>query len=247
MRKALAAVLMCALGVAVAAPLEIKLNLRMGNQAFAWDQTYQNPLGQPYQIDTLKVYISDVALVRADGSEVRVGGLALVDFKKNASTQDVSVMLADVPAGEYRGLRFAVGVPREANHRDAATQALPLGVDSGMYWAWNPGYIFYRLEGRAQLPAGEQKWVLHLGTDAYKVPVNLSDLQTNRIRIAVPESGAVLRLNLDLAKSFLSGAAGAPYDWSKAEYRQMHSVSPQTSPIALAVYFNLVSAFSLAQ
>ncbi|MGK0619190.1 MbnP family protein [Meiothermus cerbereus] len=231
---------------ALAAPVELKISLRAGNQPLQWGQTYQTPQGQRYQIDLLKFYISEVALVRPDGREVRVDGLALAEFKREAPTQGVSVMKMDLPPGQYRGLRFNVGVPRELNHLDAGTQQLPLGVNSGMYWAWNPGYIFYRLEGTALLPEGNQKWVIHMGTDTFRLPVRLHDLQTRRVQINIPPGGGVISLNLDVAKAFESGPGGAFVDWRKQSLRQLHGLSPETSLLMSVVYFNMQSAFSLA-
>ena len=232
---------------ALAVPVEIKVNLRVGDRPLQWGQTYQTPQGQRYQIDLLKFYISEVALVRPDGREVRADGLALAEFKRDGPTQGVSVMRLDVPAGQYRGLRFNVGVPRELNHLDAGTQQLPLGVNSGMYWAWNPGYIFYRLEGIAALPEGNQKWVIHMGTDTFRIPVRLHDLQTRRVQINIPPGGGVIVLNLDVARAFEPGPGGVFVDWRKQSLRQLHGLSPETSLLMSVVYFNMQTAFSLAQ
>lgn len=235
------------LASALAAPVELKINLRVGDQPLQFGQTYQTPQGQRYQLDLLKFYISEVALVRPDGREVRVDGLVLAEFKRDAPTQGVSVMKMDVPAGQYRGIRFNVGVPRELNHLDAGTQQMPLGVNSGMYWAWNPGYIFYRLEGIALLPEGNQKWVIHMGTDSYRIPVRLQDLQTRRVQINILPSGGVIALNLDVAKAFQPGPGGAFVDWRMQSLRQLHGLRPETSLLMSVVYFNMQTAFSLVQ
>ncbi|MCS7068753.1 MAG: hypothetical protein RMK51_00990 [Meiothermus sp.] len=232
---------------ALAAPVELKINLRIGEQPLRFGQTYQTPQGQRYQIEMLKFYLSEVALVRPDGSEVPAKGLVLADFRPGGPTQGVSVMKMDVPAGQYRGLRFNVGVPRELNHLDAGTQQMPLGVNSGMYWAWNPGYIFYRLEGLALLPEGNQKWVIHMGTDAFRIPVRLQDLQTRRVQINIPPSGGVITLNLDVSKAFQPGPGGAFVDWRQRPMRQLHGLSPETSLLMSVVYYHMQSAFSLAQ
>ncbi|MDX2006262.1 MAG: MbnP family protein [Meiothermus sp.] len=247
MKKLLFALATLTLGAVFAAPLELKINLRIGDQPLQFGQTYKTPTGLDYQIDLLRFYISDLALVRADGSEVKVEGITLVDFKRDQPTQGVSVLKANVPAGEYRGIRFNVGVPRELNHLDATNQAMPLGVNSGMFWAWNPGYIFYRLEGRALLPGGAQRWVVHMGTDAFRLPVRIQDLQTRNVRINVADAGGTVTLNLNVAAAFQPGPAGAFVDWSKPELRQLHGLSPQTRPIMSVAYFNMTTAFSLAQ
>lgn len=232
---------------ALAAPVELKVSLRVGDQPLQWNQIYQTSQGQRYQIDLLKFYISELALVRPDGREVRVNELVLAEFKRGTPTQGVSVMKINVPAGQYRGLRFNVGVPRELNHLDAGTQQLPLGVNSGMYWAWNPGYIFYRLEGTALLPEGNQKWVIRMGTDAFRIPVRLHDLQTRRVQIHIPPGGGTISLNLDLARAFQPGPGGVFVDWRKQSLRQLHGLSPETSLLMSVVYFNMQSAFMLAQ
>ncbi|GIW35265.1 MbnP family protein [Meiothermus sp.] len=231
---------------ALAAPVELKINLRVGDQPLQFGQTYQTPQGQRYQIELLRFYISEVALVRPDGREVRADGLVLAEFKREAPTQGVSVIKMDVPAGQYRGIRFNVGVPRELNHLDAGTQQMPLGVNSGMYWAWNPGYIFYRLEGVALLPEGKQKWIIHMGTDAFRIPVRLQDLQTRRVQINIPPAGGSITLNLDVARAFQPGPGGAFVDWRKQSLRQLHGLSPETSLLMSVVYFNMQTAFSLA-
>jgi len=157
------------------------------------------------------------------------------------------VAKVSVPAGQYRGIRFNVGVPRELNHLDASTQQLPLGVNSGMFWTWNPGYIFYRLEGTAFLPGGNRKWIVHMGTDAFRVPVRLRELQTRRVLINIPQSGGSITLNLDVAAAFQRGPGGAFLDWSQPEQRQLHELSPQTRSIMSVAYYHLTNAFSLAQ
>jgi hypothetical protein len=243
MLKRLIATLVLTLSAALAVPTELKVNLMVGQEPLKFGNTYQTPTGFSYQIDLLKFYISEVALVRADGTEVKVDGLALADFKKDGPTQGVSIMKLDLPAGEYSGLRFNIGVPRELNHQDASLQKAPLGVDSGMYWAWNPGYIFYRLEGRVMLPQGEQKWVVHMGTDAFRLTARLQDLQTRKIKYMVGASGGSIGFNLDVAAAFNAGPGGVYLDWNKAEIRQLHGLSPVTRPMMAIAYYNMTNAF----
>jgi hypothetical protein len=73
-------------------------------------------------------------------------------------------------------VRFSVGVPYDENHRDAATQAAPLGTESGMFWSWNSGYIFHRIEGKVDSAGVEKPFVFHIGADNRKVNVNLYSL-----------------------------------------------------------------------
>jgi hypothetical protein len=211
---------------------EMRVNLRSGKDALELGKMYKTLNGLEYQVDLVKFYVSNVNLVKADGSLLPLPGISLTAFKgattgaaqtsstgttsagqmmpdgqmyNPTTTQDAIMFKARVPAGDYRGVRFDVGVPKDLNNRDASLQQLPLGVEAGMFWAWNPGYIFYRFEGKTVIAGKPQPFLVHMGTDAYRMPVNAFGLQTNKVKIAVTDS---------------SGAAG--WDLSKPEKRVIH-------------------------
>jgi len=56
-----------------------------------------------------------------------------------------------VPPGDYTGLRFRLGVPFALNHGNAATAPSPLNL-SGLFWIWNAGYKFLRVDARVAQP-----------------------------------------------------------------------------------------------
>jgi hypothetical protein len=78
--------------------------------------------------------------------------------------------------GTYRGVKFCVGVPFEENHKDAAQQSPPLGPNSDMFWGWNPGYIFHRIEGKADSALATVDFLYHIGIDNRKLTVMLANL-----------------------------------------------------------------------
>jgi uncharacterized repeat protein (TIGR04052 family) len=62
---------------------------------------------------------------------------------------------------EVSGLRFRVGVPESLNHKDASTAPSPLNL-SALFWSWNAGYKFIRLDGQTTgQPTG---YSFHLGS-----------------------------------------------------------------------------------
>jgi uncharacterized repeat protein (TIGR04052 family) len=68
---------------------------------------------------------------------------------------------AVVPAGEYDGISFKLGVPFELNHADAAVAPSPLNL-SALFWSWNGGYKFLRVDS---VPVGGgAPFNLHLGS-----------------------------------------------------------------------------------
>jgi uncharacterized repeat protein (TIGR04052 family) len=116
-------------------------------------------------------------LVKADGSDVpvaltqdglwQVDDVALVDFEDatgacaNGTPETRSVIEGTVPAGDYAGVRFEIGLPFDKNHADVTLAPSPLNL-SRMFWNWNAGYKFIRLDIRSTgQPRG---WLVHLGS-----------------------------------------------------------------------------------
>ena len=223
-----------------AAPLSFQLSLNAGKEPLDFAKTYQNPAGNEYTVDLVKFYISEVALVKADGSELPLDVLKLVEINRAGGSQNVEIFKADVPADTYKGVRFSIGLPRALNHTDPTLQNAPLGVDSGMVWAWNPGYVFFKLEGKFLKGGAQQPFSLHLGTDPYKLQYNLADVQMQKIQLKVPETGSVVKLKLDLSQVFKAGLNGEQYDLGQAKYQMVHG-----GAVFGAAYLNLLSAFAL--
>lgn len=236
--------LLAALGLAsaclsaLAAPLTLNLNLMDGVAPF--DGTLRTSADQDIKTTMWQIYISNVALVKADGSEVKVTGLNLIKLGATGPFQNIVAFKGDAPVGEYRGVRFDVGVPRDLNHLDASTQAAPLGVDSGMFWAWNPGYIFSRYEGTATLGNQVLNVALHMGGDQRRLNVNLADLIKPGTAVKVTDQGASVAVKLDASQMVASGVNGGRFDLTDPRYVQVHG---GTVDDQLAL--NLAGAFSL--
>ncbi|UTA52361.1 hypothetical protein MSS93_15325 [Deinococcus radiodurans] len=75
MQKLVALLTTALLGSAAAAPLSLTLSLTDGQTPFLLD-TALKVAGQDLTVQEVKFYVSDVALVRADGTEVPVRGSA---------------------------------------------------------------------------------------------------------------------------------------------------------------------------
>ncbi len=158
---------------------------------FACGTSYKN-IGRTHATITpsdLRLFVHDVRLIGEHGEEIPVQlqsdslwqseGVALLDFENgsgpcsngNADMRDV--VLGTAPAGDYRGVRFAVGVPFSLNHLDLTTQPSPLSL-ARMFWAWNSGHKFLRVDMTTEV--GDRRgaptdgseaastWMIHLGS-----------------------------------------------------------------------------------
>ena len=90
----------------------------------------------------------------ANGNSYNVGLLDFADGTSNCSsgafgtsvTSTTNTKLIGGPVvGLFSGIEFTVGVPEDLNHQDDTTLAAPLN-SAGMYWSWNGGYKFMKLE-----------------------------------------------------------------------------------------------------
>lgn len=158
--------------------LSIVFTPRVGSQDFACGQLYTGvgTSATSYEPKDFRLYVHNVRLL-SEGTEVPMtltndgawqqDGLALLDFEDktglcaNGTEATNDRLVGTAPAGQYTGLRFTVGVPFEKNHQDVSTARAPLNV-STLFWSWNGGYKFLRLEGRTPgMPTGH---ILHLGS-----------------------------------------------------------------------------------
>ncbi|MFM8411772.1 MAG: MbnH family di-heme enzyme, partial [Alphaproteobacteria bacterium] len=152
---------------------------QVNGEPFACGRTYPG-LGTgaiDWEPSDLRFYVSNVRLVREDGTEqpvdldqdgsTQVEGIALLDFEDATArcslvgTPATNVHVrGQVPAGDYAGLRFTLGVPFERNHGDASVAPPPLD-SSAMFWTWNSGYRFLVLDGTTPAGAG---YSVHVGS-----------------------------------------------------------------------------------
>jgi hypothetical protein len=127
---------------------------------------YKNDLGQAYNVTKFKYYISNIHLIRSDGKEFILDDYFLVNEEKKESKQ---INLSGVEEGDYSSLSFTLGV--DSLHNCSGVQSGALDPINGMFWAWNTGYVFLKLEGRAsESKSPGRMYEYHIG--GFKNPYN---------------------------------------------------------------------------
>lgn len=124
-----------------------------------------------------RLYVHDLRVVTEDGTEVPVEleqdgvwqyeNVALLDFEDgngcDAGTAETNTTIRGIAAdgGPFTAVRFRLGVPFDLNHADVTLAPSPMNL-MGMFWNWNGGYKFVRVDGRTTgLPDGYR---IHLGS-----------------------------------------------------------------------------------
>lgn len=125
----------------------------------------------------LRLYVHDVRLLSAGGEEHplvleqdgvwQFEDVVMLDFEDGdrcpmGTIPTHTTIRGTVPDDvEFTAVRFVLGVPEHLNHNDVTSAPSPLNQQS-MYWSWNAGYKFFRLDGSSTgLPEG---FFVHLGS-----------------------------------------------------------------------------------
>ncbi|HEX8350786.1 MAG TPA: MbnP family protein [Hymenobacter sp.] len=127
--------------------------------------SYTTQAGDHFTVTTFNYYLSNIKLKKADGTEfVQPDSYYLLKQSDEASR---SFSIPNVPTGDYTGITFTIGVDSTRNVAGAQTGALD--PSNNMFWSWNTGYIFLKMEGTS--PESTSKaLVFHVG--GFKKPYN---------------------------------------------------------------------------
>jgi hypothetical protein len=121
---------------------------------------YNNANGDDFKITTFKYYISNLSLIMKNGGKVFIpDSYFLVDA---ADSSTLIQQITNIPEGKYTGIAFTIGVDSLRNF--AGAQSGALDPAKGMFWTWNSGYIFVKLEGEStKSTAKKNRLTFHIG------------------------------------------------------------------------------------
>ncbi|WP_338760447.1 MbnP family protein [Bernardetia sp. ABR2-2B] len=134
--------------------VEIKFDNIMGQDDFALNTDYTNAVGETFKVDLLQYYISNIILKSEGGNEYVVPQEESYFLIKENDAATQKIQLSNIPEGNYNEVTFIVGVDslRSTMLPEDRTGVLDIGVEGAgqeMYWRWNAGYIFFKMEGNS--------------------------------------------------------------------------------------------------
>jgi uncharacterized repeat protein (TIGR04052 family) len=162
--------------------VELKFEARVGDKLAACGEVYAG-LGKNNRSASLadmRWYVYDVKLIDKRGNAVKVEltddelvqwqNVALLDFEdgseacENGSSSTNDVVRGKVPAGDYTGVSFGIGMTPEQSHGNPAEQKSPLTIQA-LSWSWRLGHKFLRIDLELEKAAGEVNggFEIHLG------------------------------------------------------------------------------------
>lgn len=171
--------------------IQLKIKAQFGDKALILDEKYVSKK-DTLELSTLKFYLTSIEFDFADGTQFKEKeSCHLVDVA------DANSMVLRFPTTNKKinAIRFSIGVDSLASTSGALSG--DLDPAKGMYWAWQSGYINFKMEGKCQqCPTRKNKFQFHIG--GYKMPYYAMRTKEFTIR----QSGKEINLVLDLASFF---------------------------------------------
>ena len=178
--------------------LQINFNHVVNNEVLKLDSIrYKNELGQDFTISKFKYYVGEIHLKNAKGKDFISKDYFLINEDENLSKQ---ISLSNIPNGTYTSIHFILGV--DSLHNCSGAQSGALDPLNAMFWAWNTGYIFLKLEGNSSFsksPGGMFEY--HIG--GYKQPSNCIreiDLDLSSTPLNINSKTSQVNLKCDAAE-----------------------------------------------
>lgn len=134
---------------------EVRINFNALYDGAALDiqsMAYDYPDGSKIKIQLFQYYISDLVLLPADGgAPVSLAEIDLIRYNTAGASNVRNETYINVPAGEYSGLRFGLGVKPELNNQPPSNFAADYVLNEAEYWNDNTRYVFAKIEGNVDL------------------------------------------------------------------------------------------------
>jgi uncharacterized repeat protein (TIGR04052 family) len=180
-------------------PVILRFQARVNGQPFRCQQAYTE-VGKRKSVlrpKDFRLYLSQIALTNAAGQTVplqlkqdgqwQYQNVALLDFEDKTGTcttgtpETHTEIQGYLPKGQYKGLKFELGVPFELNHQDVLQAPPPLNMSS-LFWIWQSGYRFARLDFNTDaMPRG---FFIHLGSTGCQSQVSATPSEPGQINPA---------------------------------------------------------------
>ncbi len=166
----------CATDDDASAQADITFRAYFGNEPLLmYERAYPYEEGMSIRLQRFNFYVSEVVLLPEDpaAEPVELAEVELVDYSDvqdpEAAQRGIVIRGEGIPPGRYRGIRFGLGLTEALNNSQPGDYQ-PGHPLTDNYWSWAMGYVFFKVEGNADLNGdGEftEKLTFHIGGAPY--------------------------------------------------------------------------------
>jgi hypothetical protein len=130
---------------------------QVDGEQMVFGKKYLNANGDTFSLKKFVYYISNIQFINNDTAVAENESYHLIDQAVSTRTTFTSKMAP----GTYTSMRLMIGV--DSTRNCSGVQSGDLDQAKGMFWTWNSGYIFMKLEGSSSSSPQNGSIVFHLG------------------------------------------------------------------------------------
>jgi hypothetical protein len=127
--------------------LKINFENKVDGASLEFGKNYFNQKGDSFTVSKFNYYISNIVVTKTDGSTFSEPESYHLVIHSSPSTSLITI--PNVPVGSYKSIVFTIGVDSARNVSGVQSGDLSPVIANDMYWSWNTGYIFVKLEGNS--------------------------------------------------------------------------------------------------
>ena len=207
----------------------------------SYNSVIQSASGRKISLSLAQLYITNIELVKLDGSVYSVSDkVILKDFENEA------YFIGNLPAGNYKSVHFSVGINSAVNAKT------PVSTDTVFYrpemWFGNTaqpqGYAFLNVQGKIDTTKKANGSVAQLQPFTYKIGTT-----ANLVNVTLPEQNFTVLPNqqeyVHLIINYFKIFDGI--DLSKASNLSVQSPTDNSSAVAKQIVKNISNLFTYEQ
>jgi hypothetical protein len=210
------------------------------NKVFQYDTVYFMSGHRKISLSLAQMYISDIQLVKKDGSVYNMAGTVLLKTLENEVYQ-----IGNAPNGDYKAIRFSVGLDPAENIK------IPLGKSDSLYnnplmWfgstAQTQRYIFLNLQGKIDTTTNGVGTLENMKPFSYKIgtDANYKQVVMNNVIFTIqPGQTQYVHFMIDYNMLFMDIQLNNPNNLS------INSVADNTTILAKNICNNIPFIFML--
>lgn len=200
-------------------------------------EAYAYPTGEELKVLLFQYYVSDLELLPADSTDPVL--LSEIDLVRYMSADDAAVSERSyrVPTGDYRGIRFGLGVKPELNATDPSAFAADFVLNEAEFWNPRARYVFAKIEANADLENDgtyDTGLTYHMGADPLYTTLTFEQAFT------VGADATRLTFVTDVLRAL--SADGETFDITDPEKQAVHGGNQE---VASEIWERLAGEFSL--
>ncbi|MBI1836734.1 MAG: hypothetical protein HYR91_05660 [Flavobacteriia bacterium] len=197
---------------------------------------YMLNTGRKIRIDLAQMYISEVELIKLDGSKITVSE------KSNLKIlEEEKYILGNVPVGNYKSIQFKVGLNALKNSQEPLTSSESVIMNRPEMWFSNmaqpEGYVFLNFQGQIDTSAAMNG---NFTSFEYRIGTNL-----NFTQIVLPTKNFTVLNNQDTYAHIVIdyGELFNEVDFGQLLNLSIHSISDNSGFIIQQLKQNMLSMF----